>query len=237
LNTKTKGGPELEKAFVSWSGGKDCCQAAYLAIRQGLQVQCLLNMVNPEFERSCSHGISARWINLQSTAMGIPLVQPSTSGDDYEAVFVNTIAGLKKQGVTVGVFGDIDFLPHLEWIQNVCQKAGIKPVLPLWGGDQNKIARNFIDLGFTSIVVATRADMMGEEWLGRTVDHQFLQDIAQLDPRISPCGEAGEFHSLVIDGPLFRQRIEIREAQNVRRLDHWIYDIQRCELKDKEIRS
>ncbi len=221
----------MEKAFVSWSGGKDCCQAAYLAIRQGYQIQYLLNMINPVSERSCSHGISARWIKLQSEAMGIPLLQPTTNGSDYEAVFVKTLTDIRQQGITTGIFGDIDFLPHLEWVDNISRKAGIQAVLPLWGGDQAKIAQNFIDLGFKSVVIATRADLLGEEWLGRTVDHQFLRDIANLNPSITPCGEAGEFHSLVIDGPLFQKRIEILEAKRERRLDHWFYDIQKCELR------
>ncbi len=137
----------MEKAFVSWSGGKDCCQAAYLAIRQGYQVRYLLNMVNPESERSCSHGISSRWIKLQAEAMGTPLLQPTTNGNDYEAVFIRTLADLRQQGITTGIFGDIDFLPHLDWVDNVCRKVDMQAVLPLWGGDQAKIAQNFVDLG------------------------------------------------------------------------------------------
>ena len=124
-------------------------------------------------------------------------------------------------------------MPHLEWIEKVCSQAGIKPVLPLWGKDQNKIASDFIDSGFTSIVIATRADLLGEEWLGRNIDHSFLKDLANCGRDITPCGEAGEFHSLVIDGPLFKKRIEVVEAERIRRTDHWFLDFKRCELKDK----
>jgi diphthine-ammonia ligase len=223
----------MEIAFVSWSGGKDCCQASYLALKQGFQVQYLLNMVNPEVERSCSHGISARWIELQSEAIGIPVIQQPTGGDEYEEVFIRALKHFKEAGITAGVFGDIDFMPHLEWIEKVCRQAEIKPVLPLWGGDQAKIAGDFIDSGFTSIVIATRADLLGEDWLGRTIDRAFLKDLAGSGKDITPCGEAGEFHSLVIDGPLFKKRIEILAADRLRRMDHWILDIKRCELKKK----
>jgi diphthamide synthase (EF-2-diphthine--ammonia ligase) len=93
-------------------------------------------------------------IGNNQEAMGIHLVQQATTGTDYETVFIHAISDLKKQGITTGVFGDIDFSPHLDWIENICRKAGIKPVLPLWGGDQHKIARNFIDLGFESIATS-----------------------------------------------------------------------------------
>jgi diphthine-ammonia ligase len=223
----------MEKAFVSWSGGKDCCQAAYIALRQGFQISCLFNMVNPEVGRSCSHGIATKWISLQSQAMGIPVIQEATTGDDYESIFVAGLKRLKEEGITTGVFGDIDFMPHLEWIENVCFRAGIRPLLPLWGRDQAKIARDFIDSGFKSILVAARADLLGEQWLGRTIDDAFLKDLENFNPGITPCGEAGEFHSLVTDGPMFKKSIEIKEASSIRRMDHWFLDIRRCDLVDK----
>jgi len=223
----------MEKAFVSWSGGKDCCQAAYLALQKGYQIDYLVNMVTLDGQLSCSHGLAASWIKLQAQALGLPLIQKPTTGDNYEAVFIDTLAGLKKEGVTAGVFGDIDFLPHLDWIEKICRKAGIVPFVPLWGDDQNKIINNFIELGFVSVVVATRADLLGQEWLGRRIDAGFLRDIAALKKGITACGEAGEFHSLVIDGPLFKKRLEIRETQKAQRKDHWYLEILKCDLVEK----
>jgi uncharacterized protein (TIGR00290 family) len=223
----------MEKAFVSWSGGKDCCQSAYKAQQKGYQLKYLLNMVNPEVERSCSHGISSRWIKLQAEAMGIPILQPHTNGKDYEEVFINTLKKIKTEGVTTGIFGDIDFMPHLEWVQKICGTAGLKAVLPLWQGKQEQIAQDFIDLGFVSIIVAVKADLLGEDWLGRKFDKQFIKDIAALNKNITPCGEAGEFHSLVVDGPLFKKRLELKDSTKVRRQDHWFLDIKECEIVDK----
>jgi len=198
----------VKKAFAAWSGGKDCCQAAYKASREGYEICYLLNMTNREVARSCSHGISARWISLQAAAVGIPMVQPKTSGDDYEAVFVAALKELRTKGIAYGIFGDIDFEPHREWNEHVCRQADIMPVLPLWQNEQSKVARDFIDEGFETVIITTQADLMGPEWLGRKFDRDFLQDIAAHNQNITPCGEAGEFHSLVIDGPLFRQRLE-----------------------------
>jgi len=224
----------MKKAFVSWSGGKDCCQAAYQAIQQGFEIQYLLNMATSDGRRSCSHGISARWIRLQSEATGIAVIQQPTTVDNYEAVFSNTLLKLKSEGVHYGIFGDIDFEPHREWITRVCAAAGIMPVLPLWQKDQTRIMQDFIEQGFVSVVVATQADMLEEEWLGRQIDASFLADLAAYDENITPCGEAGEYHTLVIDGPLFKKRLEIQAAGKVRRDKNWFLEIRKCVLAEKK---
>ena len=120
----------MKKAFVSWSGGKDCCQAAYRAVQQGFQITCLLNMVTNDKRRSCSHGLSTQWIRLQAEAMGLPLLQQATTSANYETIYSLTLKKLKSEGINYGVFGDIDFEPHREWITKVCASAGIMPILP-----------------------------------------------------------------------------------------------------------
>lgn len=223
----------MKKAFVSWSGGKDCCLAAYYAGLQGYELSYLINTVTQDMQRSCSHGMNSAWIKLQSEAMGIPIIQSATTGENYQQVYVDTIKKIKPEGVETGIFGDIDFNPHREWIEQTCNMAGVEPVLPHWNKDHMQLARDFIAKGFTSIVIATRADLLGEEWLGRKFDESFLSDISAFNKDISACGEAGEFHSLVIDGPLFKKSLKIVEAEKVRRNDHWYYDIKRCELVSK----
>ncbi len=222
----------MEQAFVSWSGGKDCCLSCYRATLDGLQVRCLLNMVTEDGKWSRSHGLASKWLKMQAQAIGIPLVQRQTTGTNYEAEFKKALFALKQRGVTAGVFGDIDFNAHREWIDRVCSEAGIKPYLPLWGENQNRILTEFIDLGFKAVVVATKADLLGKEWLGREIDSDFLADLAKLD-NITPCGEAGEYHTLVIDGPIFGKKIEIIETRKVLRDGHWFLDIVKCGLSQK----
>ena len=223
----------MKKAFISWSGGKDCCQAAYRAVQQGFDIVCLLNTVTKDKRRSCSHGLSTRWIRLQAEAMGLPLIQPATTSTDYEAVFSNTLLKLKSEGVNYGVFGDIDFEPHREWMTRVCAGANVMPVLPLWQEHQEDIAKNFIGLGFEAVVVATQADLLGEKWLGRKFDEAFLKELSDYDDEISPCGEAGEFHTLVVDGPLFKNRLDIRDTKTEKRGNHWYLKIGKARLVEK----
>ena len=124
---------------------------------------------------------------------------------------------------------------HRQWVEGVCQQIGVTPHLPLWGLSQKKVLADFIALGFEAIVVAIRADLLGEEWLGRKVDLDFIRDLAELAQTkdITPCGEAGEYHTFVTDGPLFEKQIEILETRNVRRDEHWFLDIIKSELRDK----
>ena len=225
----------MNQVFVSWSGGKDCCLSCYQAIVSGLKVRYLANAITADGKRSCSHGLPAKVIQAQSQAIGIPLIQRRTTHDTYETEFKNMLRGFKTEGVNGGVFGDIDFNEHRQWIEQVCQAAAITPHLPLWGESQDKIMRDFIDLGFEAIVVATKADLLGEEWLGRKIDLDFLKSLDELKEtnEITPCGEDGEYHTLVIDGPLFKKRLEIMETKKVPRGGHWFLEILYTNLKAK----
>jgi diphthine-ammonia ligase len=223
----------MEMAFGSWSGGKDCCMACYRAITSGLKVSYLVNMVNEDGERSRSHGLAAKWLQMQSQAMNIPLIQHQATRTNYEAEFKNVLLNLKQKGITQGVFGDIDVEEHRQWIERVCSEVDVIPRLPLWGEDQKKILTDFVNLGFKAVIVATKAELMGEEWLGRKLDKDFVTDLAKSN-NITPCGENGEFHTLVIDGPLFEKRMEIIEATNILREDRWFWEITKCELMPKK---
>ena len=225
----------MQQVFSSWSGGKDSCLACYRATENGLKVRYLANTVTEDGERSRSHGLSAKVLQLQSQAIGVPLVQQPTTGENYEAEFKNMLRAFRQKGVDGGVFGDIDFNEHRQWIERVCHEVDVTPHLPLWGESQDKIMKDFINLGFEAIVVATRADLLGEEWLGRRVDMSFLKllDEEKETKDITLCGEAGEYHTLVIDGPLFKQRIEILEANKVLRDGHWFLEISKSGLRAK----
>jgi diphthine-ammonia ligase len=223
----------MEKVFASWSGGKDCCLSLHRAVKSGMDVRCLVNMVTADGKRSCSHGMSATIIKKQAEALGIPIVQKPTTNDNYADVFTATLKELHEDGVTGGVFGDIDFSPHREWIEKICGPAGIAPHLPLWQEDQQKLMEEFIDAGYKAVIVAVKAELLGEEALGRIIDRKFLAYIKGLDKGITPCGEAGEFHSLVIDGPLFKKQLVIKESTKVTRGDHHFLEILKTDYKAK----
>jgi len=223
------------KVFVSWSGGKDSCFAAHLAAANGLDLRYLLNMVNEDGHRSWTHGLSSEILQMQAEAMGVPLVQQRTSGAAYESKFIEILSELKNKGVGGGVFGDIDFQIHRDWIEGVCGKAGIIPHLPLWGRSQNQVLDDFIRSGFRAVVVVTKAELMGKEWLGRIIDASFVRDLQELAKTrpITPCGEAGEYHTLVVDSPLFQKRLELMETIKVLREGYWFLKINKVKLITK----
>jgi len=223
----------MVKAFASWSGGKDGCLALYRAKQAGMEIRFLINMVSEDGERSCSHGIRAAVIKSQAEALGITIVQKPTTSDTYETVFTNTLKELKQKGIEAGVFGDIDFNAHREWIERICAAAEITPRLPLWQEDQTKLLEEFIDAGFKSVVVAVKADLLGKEILGRTIDRKFIKYLAGLGKNITPCGEAGEYHTLAIDGPIFKKRLEITESEKVSRGEHHFLEILKTKLVKK----
>ncbi|MFC2001766.1 diphthine--ammonia ligase [Chloroflexota bacterium] len=223
----------MSRVFASWSGGKDCCLACYRAKVGGLDVRYLANTVTEDGQRSCSHGLSAGVIQVQSRAMGIPVVQRNTTRETYEDVFTEMLKGFKQAEIEGGVFGDIDFNAHREWIERVCRNAGITPHLPLWEESQDKLMAEFIDSGFEAVVVAAKADLFDEDILGQKIDHDFLKHLDKLRETkdITPCGEAGEYHTLVIDGPLFQQRIEILDTKRELREGRWFLDILKTALR------
>jgi len=222
----------MKPVFISWSGGKDSCFADYLATKNGFEARYLANMVTRDGKRSRSHGISADIIKMQAQAMGIPLAQQPTDTADYEDNYKKLLRKFKAEGINDGIFGDIDFNAHLEWINRVCAESGMTPHLPLWEMSQEKIMKDFISLGFESVVVAVKPDKLGKEWLGRKINEEFLTDLEKLG-NVTLCGEAGEYHSLVINGPLFKRRLEIVEAEKEFRDGRWFLDISKIELKAK----
>lgn len=223
------------KVFASWSGGKDSCLACYRALNSGLEVSCLINMVTEDGTRSRSHGVSAEVLRVQAKAIGIPLLQKKTTRETYEAEYKNAIRSIKKEGISGGVFGDIDFNAHREWIEKLCKDTEITLYLPLWEEIQDKLIWEFINAGFVSIVVAAKSDFFGQDILGRVVDIDFITYLEGMrkTKEITLCGEAGEYHTLVIDGPLFREKLRIEEAEKVLRDGRWFLDIKRCSLLSK----
>ena len=225
----------MTQVFASWSGGKDSCFACYRAAEAGLEVRYLINMMVEDAKRSWSHGLSSELLQMQAQAIGIPLVQRWSTMANYGNDFGDVILTLKENGVGGGVFGDIDLEAHREWIEQLCQQVDITPYLPLWGLAQAEIIRDFIGLGFEAIIVVARADLFGEEWLGRKVDLDFLSRLTELEKTsgVTVCGESGEYHTFVTDGPLFKQRVEIMEARRELRGGHWFLEIAESRLVAK----
>ena len=206
----------------SWSGGKDSCLACYLALGQGYKISHLVNFVSQEFNRVSFHGTEARLIQLQSQAIGIPLLQKPTTGKGYEQAFKEAVKSLLPNGIKGMVFGDIFLQEHRDWVERVCNDLGIEAVKPLWNKKTENVLTDFIAAGFEAIVVSARAELIDEEWVGRWVSRDFLQYLKAKD--IDICGENGEYHTLVVNGPLFKRRIEVIETRTIKRDNYWFLD-------------
>jgi diphthine-ammonia ligase len=208
------------KLFSSWSGGKECALATYKAISQGHEVLYLLNFVSEDGERSRSHGIRARIVALQARAAGIPLVQVKTSWEDYEENFKKAVGKLRNKGIEGGVFGDTDLEEHREWVERVCSEVGIKALLPFWGTKPEELIDEFLRSKFKAIVVATRLD---ETFLGKVLDETLIGQISKLGSH--PCGENGEYHTFVTEGPIFRKALKVTNGQSKKMDNVWFWDI------------
>ncbi|MBU1998599.1 MAG: diphthine--ammonia ligase [Candidatus Omnitrophota bacterium] len=210
-------------AISSWSGGKDSCLACYKAMQEGFKIKYLLNFISREYKRCCFHGVEAALIKLQSELIGIPLIQKEVTSDmqKYEDEFKSAVCQLKGKDIKAMVFGDIYLLEHEIWIERVCRDIGIFPVEPLWNKPVSEILTEFVDAGFKSIVVSARADKFDKDFVGREVTKGFIEELSSRN--ICPCGENGEFHTLVIDGPIFKRPIRIMESASVLKEGFWKY--------------
>ena len=222
------------QAVASWSGGKDSCLAYYKAISEGVKVSHLLNLISADAKRSMSHEVSPGLIVSQAAAIGVPVIQKRVTWDTYEQKFKEAITELKAKGVEGVVTGDIDLPEGKEWNDRISSEMGIKFIAPLWENEPEQILNDFVGAGFEAVVVCVKAETLAERWIGRKVDSDFIDELCQSNgSKIHPCGELGEYHTLVIDGPIFRKRIEILDSKPVFREGYWFLDISRYELKLK----
>lgn len=202
-------------AFMSWSGGKDSCLALHRAISHGHHIKSLFTMLREDGEVSRSHGISKDLLSMQAEALRLPIAFGNATWSDYEVAYKKAIASLKEQGINTGVFGDIDLMAHRQWVERVCDELNIKPLLPLWGEKRGELVAEFVDLGYRALIVTVRRECLSERWLGRTLDREALQELA--DEGVDPAGEGGEFHTFVYSGPLFYRPVDFSRGEIVER--------------------
>ena len=199
--------------FCSWSGGKDSCLALYRAIKRGGVPAHLLTMMTENGERSRSHGLKLSILKYQSEALGIPLVVSSASWEDYERVFLSTIRDFNKNGIRQGIFGDIDLEEHLQWVERVCSSAEINPYEPLWQQERKGLLDEFISLGFKAVIISVKENLLEKNFLGKILDKKLIMEFEKSG--IDASGEKGEYHTLVIDGPIFSSGIELGDKGHI----------------------
>ena len=205
------------KSYFNWSVGKDGALALYHSLNnEAYSIERLLTSINSQYGRVSMHGVREELMEQQAAAIGIPLQkillpdQPSMAA--YEGQMRQTTAGLQQEGFTHSFFGDI-FLEDLKkYREEQLDKAGFKAVFPLWKRDTTELMHEFLDLGFKTMIVCCKAELLDESFAGRIIDKDFLKDLPK---NVDPCGENGEFHSFVFDGPLFKQPLPVEIGEKV----------------------
>lgn len=224
------------KAACSWSGGKDSALAFWKAKQQGFAVEKIINFVNSDSGRCCFHGIPAGLIKDQAECMNVELLQVDMPEpmDDYEDRFRQMLRELKTSGFETMVFGDIYLDEHKEWIERVCGLEQMSPILPLWGAKPVDLIKEMESIGLTTIVVSC-LERLGEDFVGKRISPD-LNDFF-LKEQICPCGEHGEYHTIVTDGPMFLdKKIDLGDTKKVLKdgfWKHWHLDIKTWNLDEK----
>jgi uncharacterized protein (TIGR00290 family) len=193
--------------FCSWSGGKD----AYLALqratlRRGVPA-ALVCMLHEDGDVSRGHGLPLALLEEQAAALGIRLMTRATTWDGYEATFVSLLHELRAQGVEAGVFGDIDLQAHRDWVDGVCEVAGLSSHLPLWQEPRRRLLDEFLAGGSRATIVAIDSSKLGAEFLGLELDDAVISSLEAAGA--DACGEEGEYHTMVTQAPLFSRPVPL----------------------------
>jgi uncharacterized protein (TIGR00290 family) len=208
-------------AFFNWSGGKDSALALYHVRQSGeWNVQRLLTTVTEDFQRVSMHGVREELLERQAESLGIPLVKcrlpAAASMQIYDARMMEVIARFKTEGIETALFGDI-FLEDLRaYREETLAQSGIRAAFPLWKRNTRELIHEFVDLGFKAIIVCVNERRLNKSFAGRFIDREFIRDYPDT---MDICGENGEYHSFVFDGPIFKQPIAFAVGETVYRDD------------------
>lgn len=207
-----------ETCVVSWSGGKDSTMALLRARQEGFAVRGLFTMFCPQTGTSRSHGLPPELLEEQAAALGLPLHRGAAGWADYETEFKQRLGALVEQGIAAAIFGDIFLDEHRQWVERVCAEVGCVAVEPLWGEPTGELARAALAAGLEARICTVRSDRLPADLLGATLNEELLESFARHS--IDPCGEHGEYHTVVVGCPAFDRRIVIDGAETRLGDDH-----------------
>jgi uncharacterized protein (TIGR00290 family) len=204
---------------MCWSGGKDSALALY-ELQQSAEYEAvsLLTTVTSGYDRISMHGVRRALLAEQAEALGLPLVEveirPKASNEIYEAQMGEAFAGFRRQGIGHVAFGDIFLADLREYRERLLARHDLDAVFPIWHRDTRELARTFVRLGFRALACCVDPQRLDECFAGRELDHSFFDELPET---VDHCGENGEYHSFVFDGPNFRRPISIAAGEKLRR--------------------
>lgn len=217
-----------EPVVLSYSGGKDSTLAlARLAGDPNVEVVALLTTINRRYQRASLQGIRREVLEAQAHALGLPLhlveLPDPCSNEAYEAAMTAALQTFADAGVRTFAFGDIFLEDIRQYREERLLRAGWRALFPLWGESTAALAREFLDRGFRAVVTCVDTEQLAPAFAGRPYDASFLAD---LPANVDPCGERGEFHTCVVDGPLFRGPLPVVPGERVLRDERFLF----CDL-------
>lgn len=220
-----------EKILMTWSGGKDNAMALYdIKRNENFKIESLITTITADYKRISMHGVREELLDLQVKALGYTLekilISKNSTNEEYDSKMQQTLEKYDSKGIKKVVFGDIFLEDVRKYREQNLAKIGMEGIFPLWGRETNKLAHEFIDLGFKAIITCVDSLMLDGAFVGRRFDENFLDE---LTPKVDPCGENGEFHTFVWDGPIFSAPISFELGDKVLRNDRFHY----CDLISK----
>ena len=201
------------KFAISYSGGKESALSLYKAIHLGYTPVLLITTFSTDKGYSYSHGISEAMMNQISDSLDIPSLQVKTTDEAYAQDFEKALMHAKELGAEACVFGDIDIEEHRAWCSERCKNVGLDSLFPLWGEDRKSVVHELIDSGFLANITVVNTKYLSDAFLGQQLTKEVAESIAAEGADI--CGENGEYHTFVSDGPLFKWPIAFSFGEKV----------------------
>jgi uncharacterized protein (TIGR00290 family) len=219
--------PEPRPVVLSWSGGKDSALALHGLINAAdTKVEALLTTLTRDFDRISMHGVRRELLEAQAASLGLPLwtsfISKGAANAEYEASMAEAFARCRSQGIDTIAFGDLFLEDIRAYRDRLLAEHGMRAIYPVWRRDTDRLIGEFLDLGFKTVVVCVDPRQLDPSFAGRVVDAQFLAD---LPSSVDPCGENGEFHTFVFDGPIFAEPVRFSIGEKVCRDGFWFCDL------------
>jgi uncharacterized protein (TIGR00290 family) len=248
LNQGNKSKKKKKKALLSWSGGKDSSLCLYEMLRNEsrykdeIEINSLLTTLTRDYNRISMHGVRHDLLIAQSSSLGIPIeevwIPSKASNEIYQTEMIKVLTKWRRKenddddnpstnASTTMVFGDLFLADIRAYREKFLQSIGFECLFPIWGRDTKELGEFFIDSGFKAIICTVDPKKLDARFCGRSYDRKFLSEIPIT---VDPCGENGEFHTFVYDGPIFKNAIKVRVEEIVEREGFWFADILRAEV-------
>ena len=199
------------KFVLSYSGGKDCILAMYRKIKEGCKPVALLTTIKKSTTESWTHGLNYDLLEQVSQSLDLPIIYVECDVSEYEDRFEEKLRVAKEMGAESVVYGDIDIELHRQWGVDRAENSGLKYEFPLWQEDREKLVYENIESGFKAIIKKVNLDYISSDFLGKILTKDLVKKIKETGADV--CGENGEYHTFVVDGPIFKHKIDISDEE------------------------